>query len=1065
MKTVRMVCAVSICVCLSVVFAQAPVGTISGAVTDESGARIPNATIAIKHKATGAERHLTSAEDGAFSAPALAAGVYDVRIEAKGFRTVVREATVEVGAVTSADVRMLIGQAAEIVNVEAATTQIEYERHSIDGVVRRENIQGLPLNGRSFLQLAAIQPGVTIGPGTTSQYNALFQVSILGGGTNRTGITIDGGNVRDLVTAGTQINMSQEVVQEFQLSAVNFDLSTGITSVGSINVVTRSGSNDFHGGGYLFFRDHNMAAYPGLARNPLNPDPFFVRRNPGVSVSGPVRREKLFFFFNYEYMNQVQVYSVLPDLPSFRSLAGNFASPYKGKTFSAKFDYRFSSKHNLFARYSHDGNRGFGPNATVANSLPSNWLQNKNFSDQSIMGLTSAFRSTMVNDFRASYAYWQNRNLFADQSVCPGCIGLGLPETSTLVGSSSTRLGNTQNATQGRDLRRYHVVNTFNWQKGAHRIRLGGEFEHNNGVGFWGFCDPACAGIFSYEGLVASIPAALRPVLLPLFSAVPQQVRTDTDLLNLPFAGASIGVGDPSQPPPYNIAVARRNNRYRWFAQDTWKVKPRVTLNYGVSWQYESNLVNHDLDKPRLLSPLIGSDLRPTTHNPSHYSPSLGVAWQLDKSAKTVLRAGGGIYYETEETWRRLRERALIGPVGNGRVNIDAINLRNIFPNIIAIGATGVVQVPVGAPLPVGTITNLTFGQFIQAYNQQIPALRASLAPTNLNDLSVRNIQRSKQGADMYPHDFPTQKGYHFNVGAQRQLRSDLVVSADWVRRVFTNVLLGSLDYNRFERFANGVRSPVLPICTSAQVADVNAICGSGSMTFWTPGGRSVYNAMLVKVDKRFAKRFQLSAGYALTAQTNQSVINLDNWNAGFGPSGSRHILNVTSMIDLPLGFQIGFISQSSSRGPLHPGVANVDLEGDGTRSAPIPGPGVSFNCFNRGCGKSELAAAVASWNSTYAGKVDARGQGMPTLTLPASYDLGDSFSSQDLRLTKRFTIAERYKIEVLAEMFNVFNIANRSAYSFNLAAPGFGQPTQRQTQVFGSGGPRALQIGARISF
>src|SRR5580704_14485872 len=119
--------------------------------------------------------------DGTYSAPALPAAVYEIRLEVKGFRTVVRDATVETGLITTADIRLPVGQTSEVVNVEGATAQMEYEKHSVDGVVTRQQIQDLPLNGRSFMQLASIEPGVTVGTGTTSQYNALFSVSTLGG--------------------------------------------------------------------------------------------------------------------------------------------------------------------------------------------------------------------------------------------------------------------------------------------------------------------------------------------------------------------------------------------------------------------------------------------------------------------------------------------------------------------------------------------------------------------------------------------------------------------------------------------------------------------------------------------------------------------------------------------------------------------------------------------------------------------------------------------------------------------------------------------------------------------
>src|SRR5229473_2457666 len=567
---------ISVLILLATVFcvaalAQTPTGTISGVVTDESGAVIPNANVTIHDKGTGADRVLTSGPDGSFSAPALPAGVYEVRVESKGFRTIVREATVEVGATTTADIHMIVGQTNEVVTVEAAAAQIEYDRHTIDGVVTRQKIESLPLNGRSFLQLASIEPGVTVTSGTTSQYNTLFNVSILGGSSGFTAISVDGGPLKDDIEgAGTSMNFSQEVVQEFQLSSMNFDLSTDITSVGSINIVTRQGSNQFHGSGYFFFRDHNMAAYPALKRNPLNGDPFFARRNPGFWLGGPIAKDKLFFFFNYEYMNQAQLFTVQPDLPSVAALAGNFGSPYKGKTLSARFDYRLTPNHTMYARYSHDGNAGFGPSGGA--TLPSNWLRNTNWSDQTVFDLTSSFGPSLVNDFHFGYTYWQNRNLFPRPQDCPGCLGLGFPDL-TMVGSNNFEIGNTSNATQGRDLRRYTFQDSLTWQKGSHRFRFGTELEHAPGTGFWGYCDPACGQVASPEFVRSVIPAAY----LPLFN-LPTSISSDADLLRLPFAGAVVGLGDPSQPPPYNVKNAKVNDRYRLFFQDTWKLRPNFPV-------------------------------------------------------------------------------------------------------------------------------------------------------------------------------------------------------------------------------------------------------------------------------------------------------------------------------------------------------------------------------------------------------------------------------------------------------------------------------------------------------
>lgn len=1054
--------------------AQAPVGTISGNVTDQSGAVIRDATVNIRNKATGIERQVKSDGEGNFSAAALPAGQYEVKAVAEGFRTILQEVTVATGSVSRMVLAMEVGQKTEIVTVEGTgAAQVNTESHSIDGVITRQKIQELPLNGRSFLQLAFLEPGVTASPGTTSQYNSLFSVSILGGASNKTAITVDGGNVRNSIEGETGMNFSQEVIQEFQLSSSNFDLSTGITSVGAVNIVSRSGGNEFHGSGYYFFRDHNMSAYPGLKRvcqeTPNNPvcqnaasrkrveDPFFVRSNPGLWFGGPIVKNRAYFFTNYEYTRQVQAFVVQPNVPSVAGLAGNFSSPYNGHLFSTKVDLKINDKHNLFARYSLDKNKGFGPNGGPV--LPSNWLQNTNNSNQFVTGLTSVFKPTLVNDFRFNFTYWRNRNLFPDSTVCPDCLGLGFGQLS--VNGTNFTVGNTSNATQGRDLYRYTFTDNLTWQKGSHRIRVGTELEHAPGTGFWGYCDPSCDVAASPELIRSVVPAALVGAFFP---NLPTVIRTNADLLNLPFLGGVVGVGDPSQPPPYNVDKAKLNRRMRFFGQDTWKVTPKFTLNYGLAWNFESTLVNRDLDKPRYLAPLYGNDLSATNNNYNNFSPSLGIAYSLNP--KTVIRGGAGVYWDTELLWRRLQERAFIGPVGNGRIQVPNTAFVNIFPGIVNISRGGT-PIAVGTALPTGEVTNLTVGQYQQILKQQIGAITAALAPKNLNDLTVRNIQLNKSGAQLYPKDYPVQRSYHMNFGIQRDLGHDMVLNVDFVRRVFVNLLLGELDLNRFNRRVNGVQAPIIPLCTSAaQRADVNAQCSTGGISFWVPGGRGTYNAVLVKFDKRFSKRYLFTASYALTNNHGiNGINNLDNYSQTWGPQGGRHLLNVSGLVDLPYGFQVGLISSMASRGPLMPLVTGVDLDGDGTTAEPLPG--LEWNCFNRGCGKDDLRTAVAAWNAKYpTGSRDARGSAIPQLTLPSDFEFGDNFSSQDIRVTKKFTFKDNVSLSIFAEAFNIFNIANLGGFNFTINSGGaFGLAQARASQVFGTGGARAFQLGGRFTF
>ena len=233
--------------------------------------------------------------------------------------------------------------------------------------------------------------------------------------------------------------------------------------------------------------------------------------------------------------------------------------------------------------------------------------------------------------------------------------------------------------------------------------------------------------------------------------------------------------------------------------------------------------------------------------------------------------------------------------------------------------------------------------------------MQAALAPKDLNDLSIRNIQKTKTAAQLYPLHYPTQRSYQMSLGIQREVSGNLVVNADYVRRVFVNTLVGELDQNRYNRFINGVRSPVIPLCTGTQAADPNAECSTGQMTFWTPGGRGVYNALLVRADKRFSRRFQFTASYALTA--NPDSTRFTTWTtttSRMARRDARHILSVSGTVNLPWGFELGVISYSQSRSPITAVVPGIDLSGSGISNTPIPG--IPVNGLTRGSGQADLS-------------------------------------------------------------------------------------------------------------
>src|SRR5262245_23761240 len=318
------------------ILAQVSTGSIAGTVLDQQSGVLAQASVTVTNKATGAVRTVRTGGDGTFLVPALPAGEYDVLIEAPGFQPTVSPATVATGSTTTVRLTLEVSSRTEAVTVTGAAALIDLESNKGQGLVGRQQIENLPLNGRSFLNLAALQPGVTVALGNPAQFNAQFNVSVLGAPSSRTAITVDGGNVRNPIEGGTGQNFSQEVVQEFQISTANFDLSTGIAGFGAINIVTRSGSNDFRGAGYSYYRDNNMAAYPSLVRNSLTDSPNFSRGQVGFVLGGPIKKDKFHFFTSYEYTDQNGVYVVQPDLKSVAGFGTEAKAPYKGRKGVAK---------------------------------------------------------------------------------------------------------------------------------------------------------------------------------------------------------------------------------------------------------------------------------------------------------------------------------------------------------------------------------------------------------------------------------------------------------------------------------------------------------------------------------------------------------------------------------------------------------------------------------------------------------------------------------------------------------------------------------------------------------
>src|SRR5262245_13564659 len=666
-----------------IALAQNATGSIRGAVTDEQGAALPNATVIVTNKATESSRKLTTNSDGSYAAENLQPGEYEVRIELRGFISQLRLLNVQIGRTTVVDVSMQVGGAQESVTVTADTPVIDASSNTIAGVVTLDRVDKLPLNGRGFLTLALLEPGVQVNysaaPGAGGP-NTFFSVSVAGAPANQTLISVDGIRSNERITGGTAQNFSSETVQEFQISTASFDLSSGTTAVGAVNIVSRTGANAFHGSGFFYFRDHNMSAYPSLKRDSFNPDPFFARRQSGFTLSGPIKKDKLFWFTNLEYTNQVGARTIGqyddPIWDGYRHVA---QSPLRDKQFNRRMDYKINDKHNAFLRGSYESGSYTSTGTGNTGGLESTFVSGINHAWQGVAGVTSVLSSRWVNDVRVGYSFFSNRLGPPDASVCDipeFCVNLGGARISVPGGPN---FGNDAQVTQHRIPRQFQITDNVNWSKGAHRIRFGGNWEHLNWHGSWARLFTGNFSLFS--------PTQLRLLsATAIYNALPATLRDPTagrpsfaDILKLPVSGPlAIGVGDPGQPPAFNRDEQAKNNAYRLYIQDSWQIRPSFTLNYGLAWSFEDNLLSRDLDKPEYLRPALGDNLKPTRQDWNNFDPALGFAWSPGKSKKTVIRAGSGIFHQSAHNiYQRLGERGFIGPAGNGLVTLAT----TLFPN------------------------------------------------------------------------------------------------------------------------------------------------------------------------------------------------------------------------------------------------------------------------------------------------------------------------------------------------------------------------------------------------
>src|SRR5271166_2020810 len=328
-------------------------GSIQGTVTDETNAVVADATVTVISHATGQVVTVRTSSTGTYNSGGLPVGDYVVRVQAKGFKTTELKIPVQISVTSSGNVKLDVGQETTTVEVQTTAITVNTEQSTVQGVLSGEQIDNMPVNGRSFLDLAQLEPGVQMQDGSTFDptkvgYNSL---SINGDFGRTPRIEVDGLDVSDETVGTTTQNIAMSSIQEFNIGRSSLDISSEITSSGTVNVATRSGTNEYHGQAFYQFRDYRA----GFADLPGAVSPQFQRNQFGGRFGGAIIKNKLFFFIDSERLKQDSADSIVAGAP-FQFLTRGIDSPFKTSQASGRLDWQVTSKVRAFYKFAYDWN-------------------------------------------------------------------------------------------------------------------------------------------------------------------------------------------------------------------------------------------------------------------------------------------------------------------------------------------------------------------------------------------------------------------------------------------------------------------------------------------------------------------------------------------------------------------------------------------------------------------------------------------------------------------------------------------------------------------------------------
>jgi len=986
-------------------------GQIQGTVTDRSGAVVPGVTITIKNAATGFESVVVSEGSGAFRFPGLVPGTYSFKAELTGFSAYeVKSVIVNVGRTTDVNVVLQPAGTQTTVIVSEIAPLVETTKTDVGGVIESREVANLPLNSRNFSALAMLLPGarpVTSWDPTKTRIGA---ISVGGAGGRNMETTVDGIENKDNSVGGWVQNVSLDGVQEFALKTQRFSAADGRSQGGLLSIVTKSGSNNFHGSWFTFNRDKIFNANDYWSKKSGKDKPPFRRWQYGGSIGGPIKKEKAFFFFIIERMQESQ-FTIIPSttVAELQALVDNKISiygatpkpsaqlpqPYTRTMWTARIDWMVNSRNNVYMSWNNSKDRN--ENDQGPTDLTSvNFNSNRNYIFSMVWN--SILTPRIMNQFVWGSSYWNN--LIDTENYAPATVSF-----------ANVGYGTNGNVPQQTFQKKWQFKDSVIWNRGSHGFRFGVDL----------IVEPLLGGFFGYT-----------PVPAITFFDNPTTILTNKTKYPLGFETPGIvqGISESSPLVDSRFTFPNTVKFFGWYFQDDWRVNRNLTLNLGLRYDADLGLVGAGGILANDRSLLLVSQINHPLTNPfkgrlpqddmNNFAPRVGFAYDPAGDGKTVIRGGYGMYYDQLFN----------------NINLFAVQQSNptVFGTIVSLANTAigkgdmptwVVNVTPLPPIPSKGLTNLPAG-----------ATGRLVDPDYVSPLSQQ-----------------------FNIGFSRQFGKDFVLEGDFThslnihenRTIALNYRIVNPDGSNPRILASAFTAAGL---ASNQLAGVN---NAASVN------RSSYDGLNIGVRKRLSHRLTFQTSYTLskargygglTGEFGGSALNQTNYLApnDYVPTvrDERHRFVWSGVFDIPYGFQVAPILQLASSRP-YTLTAGADANKDGTNND-LCTPG-----------------AVAPNGRTCPQGVTRNGQ-HGGYDQDGKWQSG-RFFIMDLRVTKFFSMAKVREGMNLGFYFETFNITNRTNFgrnfTGNVLSTTFMSTAGPATGTYGldASSPFQAQLGIRFIF